>query len=397
MRERRILYLDDRRLSAYRWRAGEVHGEGRFAADADGLRAFAAYLLRHARSRFTLLVNGREDSFRVQTIPRLAAGERSNVIERKLTQHFPGCPYTASLSLGHERSRRREECVLLAALLAPERLDPWIEAMREAGVALCGIHSLALLGAALLGKVVGREASGLLLTMQDDSLRESYFERGRLRFSRLVPWAEDDDDPAQTLLAEAGRLRLYLINQQLIGDQAPLHTVVVAGPSNLPALRAVCADTPALAFELRDSGDCARRVGLKQPPGDDRLDNIYVHLLATTPQAQFAAPPLRGHYLLRQARAAIIATGSLALAASLIFAAPRWLGAQVLAEEAGQAQAATRILAERLAASGDGRAVPADPTPQLDGVVDRYQEIVRQTASPEALFNEIGAALARQP
>lgn len=394
MRERRILYLDDRRLSAYRWRSGEVLGEGSFAENADGLRAFAEYLHRHRRSRFTLLVNGSEESFREQTIPALSGDERRSVIGRKLAQHFPGSPYTASLSLGREKSRRREERVLLAALLAPRRLEPWIEAMREAGVALCGIHSLPLLGAALLGKVAGKELSCLLLTVQDESLRESYFERGRLRFSRLVPLAADgDDEQAQQLAAEAGRLQLYLINQQLIGDEAPLPAIVVAAPASIPALRAVCEDGRGLVFDLRDSRDCAGRIGLGRWPENGRLDAAYVHLLATTRQAQFAAPPLRGRYLVRQARTAILGTGAAALAICLIFAGLRWLDTVALTREAELAQGATNALAARRTASGEGAPTPAS----LGRIVDRYQAMVREADSPEAFFRDIGNALARAP
>ena len=46
MKTSRLLYLDAHQVTAYRWRSGELTGEGIFAADDAGRQQFADYLRR---------------------------------------------------------------------------------------------------------------------------------------------------------------------------------------------------------------------------------------------------------------------------------------------------------------------------------------------------------------
>ena len=187
MSARRILYLSNHQMSVFSWQGSSVHGEGNFDPSAQGIAAFAEYVAANPKCIYTLLVNFPEEGFQLESIPFLQGTDRDAVITRKLSQLFYTTPYTAAVSLGHEKTRRKDEKLLLTALTAADALSPWISTLREARAALAGVYSLPFLGEALLKKLKITDERCILLTLQDQSIRETYFERGRLHFSRLTP------------------------------------------------------------------------------------------------------------------------------------------------------------------------------------------------------------------
>ena len=171
MPARRLIYLCAHRLTAFHWRAGVLINEGVFEATEAGRLQFTRYLAEHLKSIFTLLANVSEEGFHMETIPFLRGEDRRSIITRKLGQQFFNASLTTSISLGHEKSRRRDERIMLAALTNKEAFAPWLAALAGAEVALAGVYSLPLLGPLLLRKIGVLDERCLLLTIQDQSIR----------------------------------------------------------------------------------------------------------------------------------------------------------------------------------------------------------------------------------
>ena len=119
MISRRLLYLNTHRLSAYVWQAGKLTQEGVFDNDDSGRSAFASYVASHRHSHFSLLANVAEEGHVIETIPFLQGRDRETLITRKIGQHFLGTPLATSASLGFEKTKRKNERVLLCALTDP--------------------------------------------------------------------------------------------------------------------------------------------------------------------------------------------------------------------------------------------------------------------------------------
>lgn len=117
----------------------------------------------------------------------LHGADRRALLARKLGQLYFNSTLCTALSLGLIRNQRPEERVLLTALTNTELLAPWLDANVAAGIALAGIYSLPLLAAALLRRLGIADEPCLLLSVQDQSVRQSYIENGELYFSRLAP------------------------------------------------------------------------------------------------------------------------------------------------------------------------------------------------------------------
>ena len=399
MTTHRLLYLSTHRMTAYRWHSGVLEVEGAFATNDEGHQQFSDYIKQQRRSTFTLLANVSEEGFHLETIPFLQGKDRQTVIARKLGQQFFNAPLTASLSLGYEKSKRKDERILLAALTNNEHFAPWLKAIESHGAALSGIYSLPLVSAALLKKLKLGHEQCLLLTVQDQSIRQSYFEKGELHFSRLTPLQNSSiSGIAQTFSAEAVKLQQYLSSQRLIGRNQAIAVHVLAHGSSMKAVQASCNDTPTIRFNFLDIEECARKTGLKSVPSDAHSETLFLNLMRVDPpRIQFANDDQRHGHHLDQIRFALHAVGALALAGCLLYSGKLLYDAREVTQEtealASESTLARQRYAEIVAT------FPPIPTSNetLRQVIDRYADIDRRTGSPLGLYRELSRALAAAP
>lgn len=399
MTARRLLYLNTHRLTAYLWQGGRLHAEASFANGDEGYASFSDYLGINRGSEFSLLANIAEEGHILETIPFLQGADRQALITRKIGQHFMGAPLAAAFSLGYEKTRRKNEKLLLSALTNPAHFDPWLRRLDEAEAALAGIYTVAQLGGGLLEKLGIKERRCILLSLQDHSIRESYLADGQTLFSRMTPISDSSiAGVASTFIAEASKLQQYLIGQRLIGRDEALPVYIVAHPAAVPAIENACPDHGRLNFSIIDSHHAAAKLGLKTPPEDNRCDLLYLQTLITRrPRQQFAGTAQRHHFRLAQLRRGIIACGLVVLLGGLLFAARQSYQAWSLHDEA------TRLLASQQ--EFDSRYQEVSSTfPQLGidkdtlrQLTDRHAALSRQQRLPERSLQRLSRALDQVP
>jgi hypothetical protein len=395
----RLLYLNTHRLSAYAWQQGNLHAEGVFDSDEDGLRQFAEYVGAHSGSQFSLLANVAEEGHALETIPFLKGSDRQTLITRKIGQHFLGTPLAAAVSLGYEKSQRKNEKLLLSALTNPAHFEPWLRRINEAAAPLTGIYTVAQLGGQLLKKLGQDNSRCLLLTLQDHSIRETYLVDGHAHFSRMAPIADSSiAGIASAFAAEAGKLHQYLIGQRQIGRDESLPAFIVAHPLTVPAIEKACAGHDRLNFTLIDSHAAASRLKLNTLPADNRSDLLLLHLLATAaPAQQFATESHRHHFRLSQIRHGLIAVGLIALLGGVLFAAKETYNAQSLRAETSTLVASEADLNRRyqeISATFPQLGVDNDTLRRL---TNRYGELIAQQREPTPSFQKVSQVLSRMP
>jgi len=395
----RLLYLNAHQLSAFAWQGGRLLAEGGFENDDDGLRQFAEYLAGHRSSHFSLLANVAEEGHVQELIPFLHGSDRQALITRKIGQHFLGTSLAAAISLGYEKTQRKNERVLLSALTNPAHFAPWLQAIDTAEVPLAGIYTVAQLGGQLLKKIGQNAGRCLLLTLQDQSIRESYLVNGHAHFSRMAPLTDSSiAGIARSFAAEAGKLHQYLIGQRLIGRDDTLPVFIVAHPQSIPAIENACPSHGQLDFTIIDSHAAAARLKLHTLPEDNRSDQLFLHLLATAPPAQqFAGEAHRHHYWLAQIRHGLIAAGLVALLGGALFAAKNTFDAHALREEAGQLKAEAADLGrsyQEISATFPQLGIDNDSLRRLTG---RYGELLRQQRQPGPAYAQVSRVLDRMP
>lgn len=399
MTNRRLLYLNTHRLSAYVWQHGALQPEGVFENGDAGLQQFTQYLAESRGSHFSLLVNVAEEGHALETIPFLQGSDRQTLISRKIGQHFLGTSLSAAISLGYEKTLRKNEKLLLSALTNPAHFEPWLRRIADAEAALAGIYTVAQLGGELLTKLGEGCKRCMLLSVQDHSIRESYLVDGRTHFSRMAPLVDSSSAGiASAFAAESSKLRQYLTGQRLIGRDEELPVFIVAHPQTIPAIEQARRDHGLPNFSLIDSHAAAAKLKLRTLPEDDRSDLLFLHLLSISPpRQQFAGETHRHHYRLSQIRRGLVAAGIVAVLGSALFAAKETYEAHGLRAEASTLNADAADLDRRyqeISATFPQLGVSNDTLRRL---TNRYGELVGLQRLPTSSYAMISRVLDRMP
>jgi hypothetical protein len=158
MSDKRLLYFTANRVVVYRSSHHKLSLESSFANNEEGAEAFAAHLSGLPRSLFFVLVDIVEEDFHQENIPFVRGGDRAALLGRKLAQRYRDTSLSLAMSLGFERTQRRDERILFSAFTNNAQFQPWLEALQKAESPVAGVFSAALL-APQIGEARGEEGT----------------------------------------------------------------------------------------------------------------------------------------------------------------------------------------------------------------------------------------------
>lgn len=399
MTVRRLLFLDASHLTAYRWQSGGLHEEASFSPDKAGLAAFDEYLHRQRSSLFYLLADVADEGFQIEEVPYVQGSDRQELFGRKLAQYYYGTPLSLAISLGRRKQGRRDERVLFTGLTGYPQFEPWLRAMREADTQLAGVFSMPLVLAGMIGKLAGSSEQILLMSVTRAGLRQTFFDQGQLRFSRLTPMATGMiGEVANACATETKKIYQYLAGQRLISRDQPLKTLVLAHPTHFDIIGDRCRNTPERKVLLVDLAAEAKKHGLAPLPQDSRGDALFLHLLAKrTPPHQFAPAEERRLYRLWQTRFAINAVTTGIIAACMLFAGSQMASQADLAERNSTLQTEVELGKRRY----NNMLQELPPVPisydSLRTLTARFEALSQRSPGPEPILQHLSRALGEAP
>jgi hypothetical protein len=399
MAAKRILLLDGPYLTAYYWNAGHVTVEGEFSQDPAGLEALAVYLKKHGSSLFYLLADITEEGFQLEDLPYVQGGDRNALLQRRLGQYFYNTPLSAAISLGRAAGGRRDEKLLFAALTRIETFTPWLDTLREAEAILAGVYSVPLVLAGCAPELLNERGPVLFVSLTRGGVRQTFFDDGKLHFSRLSQLATHGlDEIGRTSANESAKIFQYLVAQRQIPRGVALRTVVLAHSTQTPALQDFCRSTGELRFEFIDLATVARRQRLKDVPVDSNADNLFVHWLAIkTPAQQFAPASETRFHKLWQIRFALTSTAWIVLAGCMLFAAKTSLNLYELRGVTEATKAITAADSQRYASILDGLPKISLTPDSLRALISRLETLEKRAPSMEPLLLHLSHALTDTP
>lgn len=399
MANKRILLFDGIRITAYTAAGGSVGAESEFVPNPEGLAAFADYLAKHRTSLFYLLADIAEESFQLEAIPYVQGRDRNAILTRRLSQYFYGTPLTAAIPLGRASSGRRDENILFAALTRPDAFAPWLDVLRQGGSLLAGVYSVPLVLATCAPRWLVSQELALLLILTTSGVRQSFFDQGKLRFSRLTSLAtRSPTEVARACANESLKTYQYLVGQHLIPRDTPLRTVILAPGEQQPVIQEYCHGSSQLIFEFIGLAETARRDKLKTHAGNLTTDALLIHELAQkTPTQQFAPVAERHFYHLWQMRFALTAAATVILAGGLLFSAKTMFDVYKQDQETGFTQNRITLATQNYTALS-ARLPQASITPDnLRALMDRYEELQKRSPGLEPLLIHLSQALDSAP
>lgn len=403
MSEKRLLYFTANRVAVYRSAHRRLALESSFANNEEGAAAFAGHLGGLPQSLFYVLVDIVEEDFHQENIPFVRGRDRSALLGRKLAQRYRDTSLALALSLGSERTQRRDERMLFSAFTNNAQFQPWLDALRGAEIAVAGVFSAALLAPRIAQKLGAKKAPLLLVTLQSAGLRQSYVENGKIRFSRLGPLdAADAADPSRVAEAfdrETTRVYQYLAATRVVAREGgAIDALLIVPPGQKARVQAAVPNLPQVRVHVVELGEAAATIGLKGYPPECGAEALMLHLLAERPPAeQYAGEGLRQFFRLAQARKALVATGAALGAAGLLWAGVLLAQYFQLQEQIALDRQRTRLAAESFGKVEAGFPPLPTTTDNLRLTMQKYAALTKQTARPERLIADVSAALDASP
>lgn len=395
MFHRQLFFLTSEQLCAYQWRSGTLSDGVCFAADSAGVDAFMDYLDRYESHPAYLLADLVEEDFQRQLLPHVGGKAGRKLVERRLAQHYRETPFRHASIQGRSDEGRRDDIALFSALTNPALLQPWLEAVEWMKVPLAGIYSTTLLSPSLVTRLQLEQPHLLLVTQQSGGLRQTYFQDGQLKFSRLTP-AIDRDGVAVNLPAETEKTQQFLTSTRLLGRGDVLHTVIVAPDEQIARLSPLCADGQETAYEFVSMAAAAARAGLADAP--PLADRLLLQLLGRSqPPSHYPAGPQGRYYQLWRARLAMYASSAAIAAVGVL-----WVGGNLwsYAEAQGRSgalQVETARYEASYRASMSTMPPVVAPTANMKAAVTIERMVSEQGPAPLDMMGIVSAALDQAP
>jgi hypothetical protein len=403
MAAKRLIYATASRATAYVWSHGHLSVDTSFPASEDGIAAFTNYVSAVPRSLFYVLADVVEEDFHWESVPFIRGKDRRALLDRKLAQRYRDASLSTAISLGVDRGQRTEERIVFSSFTNTQQLHPWLTVLRDADVPVVGVYSAALIAPHLTAQLGLKKVPSLVVALSQAGLRQSYVERGQIRFSRLGPLeAAEVASPERTAEAferETTRVYQYLTAMRVLPREGgTIDAVLIAPPGQADAVRDAAPSIGQLRLQVLELDGVRRKIGLRSAPADAGAEAIYLHLLAShPPKYQYAKENLRIGYRVHQSRVGLVAGGATLLAFCLLYAGSQAWEMLGLREAIAQDRAQAAI-SQQAYSRVTGRFPPMPTsTDNLRVVMDQYRLLAAQTRYPQGLLAEISQVLNNSP
>jgi len=331
---KRLLFFPGHRILAYEWERGRFKRTEAFEPDEQGRAAFRAWLEEDPKQPLQLLLDVIEEEFHVDRVPHVIGRDHAELFERTARRHFRSTEFRHIVNQGREVGGRRDDKVLIAGLTNPELLRTWLSVIEDARVPLRGIYSLPLVSERLLPYLgAARNERALVISQQIPStLRQSYFEKGRLRFSRLVPGRYTDARGfADFFHRELRQTLRFLETQRFRSQGSHIDVYVLVSADIYHVMREELSSSDAVTCHLVPLERLASRIGMRGSRVGAFADTIFGHLLLRQwrPSNHYGFNRLRRYFFAQRARIGLAAAGVVLLVAAAAYSMGIVLRAQV--------------------------------------------------------------------
>lgn len=395
MFERLILCATHDRLIASRWRFGRLRGIEIFDNQPHGHLGFAEFLARYHYIPTYLMVDALEEDFHLEILPHTSGRSRKELLQRKLNQVYRGTTFKAAQFLSRERDKRRDDRFLFVALNNTESLQPWLDALAAQDVPLAGVYSLPMVSQLLLHKLKFKAGDILLSEQLSSGLRQSYFNQGRLRVSRMVQISPEAYQQVSYFhLVETDKARLYLLSQRLIARDTSLRVVVLTPAEDAEQISRNIQQEQGLPCEHINLAQLAKRSGLPLEQVRQLPELVHMQLLARGHRPDNLAPePLVKTYRVELVRKGLVLSALIIAVLGLLLTSLYVAKSVEDMHQLNQLAVETSQQEQRYKEVADNFPVTPVQGMDLQVVASVHDAIARQTATPARMMNVLGTVM----
>ena len=397
LRARRALLIGAGQAAVYEWRDNVAVQRAVFEAGEEGRQGFRRYLAETPGIPFHLLVDVADEEYRQDTVPRLSRRDRQALLKRKAARLFKDTGYCFFRVTGRETTGRKDDRVLLSALANPGLVRQWVAILDESRTPLAGICSLPLFSGQLLKVIAGRDdGCRLLVSMQSVSgLRQTCFDNGDLRFSRLVQTSRAEHESLSEMIGdEVEKVLRYLDSRRADAPAGPVDVHFLFAGDLLQELKTVLKQQDSVTYHFCDLQDLLDESVSRELVSNPFSDAYFMQqLLRFRPGNVYAGVAERRWFFLGRLRAGVAAAGFAMLLGSAGLSALNvyggivlYLGGKSAEEEANRYAAEYELARKRLPET------PVDPS-DLKTAVTIADSLAQNKTSPTGMVTVLGRSL----
>jgi hypothetical protein len=399
MLEKHFLYLTNHQLISVIARAEKFGAQRVFTLNDAGRNEFDVYLGSLGKIPAYLLTDLIEEDFRSDTIPHVKTKDRSQLLERKLSQAYRATPYRHATPQGRESEGRKDDRILYTAITNPDLLKPWVDLLNAHKIPLMGIYSAPLLATRLLKYLRLQLEHVLVVTLVAAGVRQNYFQDGMIKFSRLTPLSETGQDyPSDIIAQEVGKTWQYLDSMRYQPRGEALQVYVICHPAEQARYTSALQGSPQLQYRFLDITQVAAMLGQTRLPENSDSAGIMLTLLAEKIPANHYAPEEDTYYArIWNARQKLFYSAAGVFAAGAVWTLFNLYSATSLNNDTAQLQSQVRALSVQ-----QQTIVNRFPKDLLDPADMRdamylYEAAIAETPSPTRMMLRLGDVLTRFP
>ena len=383
------------------WRGSRIAECRSFLDDENGHAGFKDYLAHFSNVPVHIMVDAVEEDYRFETLPHTSGGDRSDMVTRKLKQHYRNTPYMAAWLLGRDTGKRKDDRYLFSALTNAELLGDWLQSVIAANLPVAGIYLLPMVTAGLLDRLDEKSPNLLLVSQHAHGMRLTFFRDRQFRLSRLT---RADSGRAENRVRyfaeEISNTRLYLHALRALTLDEPLRVVLIDRAGDLGEVAAgVSRENPSLDCVALGRHDLARRIGISEALLVESSPYVvYLHLLGLkAPPSNLAPASVTLGYKRHQARRGIYAGCGALAAGAMIWTGVNFYNATMLRGETEDAQRQTRAYAAQY--QEITRQFPQAPTSadNLKKAVEIAEKLRSSTRNPQRMMALVSRAVEATP
>jgi hypothetical protein len=365
-----------------------------FAATEAGQREFGDLLQAHPAAPVYLMVDSVEEDYHVEVLPHVSGSARNELLQRKLKQLYRNTPYYTAWIQGRDSGKRRDDRYLFAALTNTDMLRPWLDVLQQHQAPLAGIFLLPMVSQELLALLKLSQPDVLLVSRHHEGLRQSYFQGGQLKASRLA--VVGTENAAASLVAEIGKTRLYLNSLRLAARESRLAVLLLDSDDSMEEVQQRLQADPSFACQRLARQDLHSR--LKSIPSGSCPYTTHMTVLGLRQPACNLAPAstTRSHWL-HQQRRALYGASAVAAAVSLIWAGANLFQQYQLDGEARQLAGQTQDQLARYVEVTKTFPLSPASADNLEKAVQLADQLKQDNRTPERMMRVVSRALENSP
>ncbi len=400
MADKLLIGISAQGAAVAHWRGSRITECNEIPDDPAGQAAFKEHLARFSNVPVHIIVDAAEEDYRFETLPHATGGDRSDMVGRKLKQHYRNTPYVAAALLGRDSDKRRDDRYLFSALTNPDLINDWLQAVIAAGLPVAGIYLLPMVSAALLDKVETKATNLLLVAQHANGLRLTFFRERQFRLSRLTRGDSGRAENRSRYFAEEiSNTRLYLHALRTMTLDEQLTVLLVDRTDELAEVAdGVARDNPSLVCVRLGRQELSTHLGLPAALLEASPYATYLQLLGMKePSSNLAPANVTVGYKRYQARRAIYAGCGAIAAAAAVWAGINASQMMSLRGETEDAKRETAQLASRY--TEITRQFPQAPTSadNLKKTVEIAQKLRESLHTPQRMLGIVSRAIEASP